>query len=146
MVGDVSALLEVHVVDFHGGLRPLEAVLVGEQHTPRHNLVPEARQHLLGQVRIVALTDKALIRDLGAYILLYFVPGLDCGRHHVLVEIWSIKISLIIFIIYRENRLLTWRPLQIGAAPRVQRTERFADAFEPGVDRLVVVDHVVVGG
>lgn len=66
MVGDVSALLEVHVVDFHGGLRPLEAVVVGEEHTPRHNLVPEGRQHLLGQFRVVALTDEALIRDLGA--------------------------------------------------------------------------------
>jgi len=133
VVGDVSALLEVHVVDFHGGLRPLEAVVVREQHAPRHNLVSEAREHFLGQLCIVTLTDKALTRDLGAHSLLGFLSSLASG-HHVLVDIWSIEISLIILIVYRENGLLSWRPLQIRAAPRVLGTERFADALEPGVD------------
>ena len=64
---------------------------------------------------------------------------------HVVVNLRSVQVSLIIFVIESENGLLARSPLNIRRAPAVLRAVRLAKTLKPGIERLVVTHNGVIG-
>ena len=92
MVDDVSSFDELHVVYFSSCLYPLEAEFVRELHATRHRLVASLEEGVLGQPRVVADSDEAVLgKGLGGSIAIDLV----------VVEDWRVKVSLIIVTISR---------------------------------------------
>ena len=61
MIDDVTALNELHVVDFTGRLCPFKAVLVGELSTFGHRLIATLNKRILRQLRVVSKTNETLL-------------------------------------------------------------------------------------
>lgn len=64
MVAEVRALLEMHVVDLHARLRPLQPVVVREHHASLEQLEPMAvGEDLLDETVVVARAHESFIAD-----------------------------------------------------------------------------------
>ena len=138
MVHDVLTLNKLHVVDFTCGLHPLEAVFVRETITASQCLVAALYKSIFGQNGVIAKADEALAGKRWQ---------LSLPAYLVTIEHRRIKISLIVIAVPSsdiKDGIFAGSPLQVGTIPAMLFTVALADAFKPGIKRLVMeLDRVI---
>lgn len=138
MVNDVLTLNKLHVVDFTCCLHPFEAVFVREAITASQCLVATLYKSIFGQDGIVSKSDEALAGKRWQLSLSAYLVTIENGR---------IKISFIVIAIPSsdiKDGILARSPLQVGTIPAMLFTVTLADAFKPGIKRLVMeLDRVI---